>query len=196
MAYTARVCPKFVPLSFHDQSPHQVFLVHERLHKYYLLSANRTTHAIALEVSLPGVPDFLVVNQHGPFTMASRTEFDTWFTSLAVPAVLGGDFNDAIWPNPPLRRRAWQDLLQTAALYDPLYQIHPLPRGPTHTRGAKRPDAFLIPHTLSDILNPTSYYTHTFTSAGDDTGVVIHTNNTLSSTDPPAPTLGIGVTGT
>ena len=40
-------------------------------------------------------------------------------------------------------------------------------------------DAFLIPHTLWDILNPTSYYTHTFPSAGDHAGVVLHTNITL-----------------
>ena len=107
MAYTARACPKNVPLSFHDQSPDQIFPIHERLYKYCRLSHNRTQHAIALEVSLPSVPDFLVVNQHGPFTVASRTELDTWFASLAVPAVFSGDFNDAIWPNPPAPPTRW-----------------------------------------------------------------------------------------
>ena len=60
-------------------------------------------HAIILEVALPGVPDFLVVNQHGPFSVSARNTFDAWFTSLTTPATLSGDFNDAIWANPPLR---------------------------------------------------------------------------------------------
>ena len=75
---------------------------------------------------------------------------------LTTPAVLSGDFNDAIWPNVPLRRRAWHDHLPNALLYDPLYRITPLPTGPTHTRGAKRLDAFFVPAALWDILNPTS----------------------------------------
>ena len=62
MAYTAGACPKYVPLSFHDQFLDHVFLIHERLHKYCLLSDNKTTHAIALEVPLLGVPDFMMVN--------------------------------------------------------------------------------------------------------------------------------------
>ena len=46
-------------------------------------------------------------------------------------------------------------------------------------------DAFLIPHTIWDILNPTSYYTHTFSSVGGHGGVRIHTNITIPCTDPP-----------
>ena len=55
MAYTASACPKCVPLSFHDQSLDQSFLIHARLHKFFCLTDDGTEHAIALEVSLPGV---------------------------------------------------------------------------------------------------------------------------------------------
>ena len=27
MAYTARACPRYVPMSFHDQAPDQIFLI-------------------------------------------------------------------------------------------------------------------------------------------------------------------------
>ena len=172
-------------MSFHDQAPDQIFLIHERVHKYCRLSHNRTQHAIVLEVALPGVPDFLVVNQHGPFSVSARNTFDVWFTSLTTPAILSGDFNDAIWPNPPLRRRAWHEHLQNALLYDPLFRIVPLPTGPTHTRGGKRLDAFLVPATLWDILSPTLYHVQTFPSAGDHAGVFMHTNITLPTVEPP-----------
>ena len=86
MAYTARAGLNYFPLSFDDQSPVQMLLIHERLHKCCRLS-DKATHAIALVLSLPRVPDFLVVNQHGAFRVASRTEFDTSFKSLAAPAV-------------------------------------------------------------------------------------------------------------
>ena len=33
MPYTARACPKYIRLSFHDQSPNQVSLINEPLHK-------------------------------------------------------------------------------------------------------------------------------------------------------------------
>ena len=177
--------PANVPMSFYDQAPDQVFLIHGRVHKYCRLSHNKTQHAIVLEVALPGVPNFLVVNQHGPFSVSARNAFDAWFTSLTTPAVLSGNFNDAILPNPPPRRRTWHDHLQNALLYHPLYRITPLPTSPTHTRGGKRLDAFLVPTALWEILNPTSYHVQAFPSEGDHAGVFMHTNITLATVEPP-----------
>ena len=88
MAYMVGACPQYLPLFFDDTSLDQIFLVHEQLHEYCRLHPDRSPHAIVLHVSLPGVPDFLVVNQHGPFTIAARRALDDWPAGLPLRAVI------------------------------------------------------------------------------------------------------------
>ena len=87
-------------------------------------------------------------------------------------------------PNPPLRRRYWQTQLLRSHLFDPLYRIHPLPTGPTHTGGGQRLAAFLVPTVLWDTLCPTTYGVKTFPSVGDH-GVQMYISVALPSIEPP-----------
>ena len=106
MAYTTRAYPKYVPL-FHDAlSPDMIFLVHKCIQLHCNLHTSRHKYAIALCVDLPRVPAFLIVNQYGLFVIAQTTSFHEWLSTLPLPTVIGGFFNDAIWHSPPLRRRA------------------------------------------------------------------------------------------
>ena len=181
MAYATLAWPRYLPLIFDDTSPDQIFLFHEQLHQYCRLHIDRSPHANVLHVSLPVVPEFLVLNQHGPFTIAAKRALDDWLARLPLPAVISGDFNDAIWPQPPLRRT----YLLGSHLCDPLYRIRPLPTGPAHTRGGKGLDAFLVPTVLWDTLCPTSYGVKTFPSAGDHAGLQMYTSAALPSIEPP-----------
>ena len=179
MAYTARACPKYLPLFYDDVSPDMIFLVHERMQRQCTLHTSRHKYGIAVRVDLSGVPAFLIINRHGPFTIADRTSFDEWLSTLPLPTIIGGCFNNAIWHSPPLHPRTWQTQLQNSSLLDPLYCIHPLPTDPSHTWGARGVDAFLVPNLVWDVVIPTSYHIQQYPSAGDHAGVIMHTNVAL-----------------
>ena len=150
-----------------------IFLVHECIQQYCNMQTSRHKYGSTLHVDVLRVPVFLVVNQHGPFTVAEGTSYGDWISILPLLAIIGGDFNDTIWHCPPLRRHGWRTMLRDSTLLDPLYCATPLPMGPSHTRGGKRLDVSLVSSRSWDVVTPTSYHLQEFLLAPDHARVII-----------------------
>ena len=58
MGYTARACPKYLPLFYNDVSLDTVFLVHERIQRHCTLYTSCHKYGIALCVDLLGSQRF------------------------------------------------------------------------------------------------------------------------------------------
>ena len=96
VASTTQARPEYLPLFYGDVSRDMIYLVHEHIRRHCTLHTTHHEYGIAPCVNLPGVPGFLVVNQHGPFTIAKRMSFDECVSTLPLLAIVGGDSKDAM----------------------------------------------------------------------------------------------------
>ena len=175
ISWAAEILPDYIPITHTHRNPDTMFLVHNTYAKYVTMYPALHRFATCVKVSLPGKPAFHSVNMHGPFTIATREELDSWISNIPSVGILMGDFNDTIWATERGRKRWWHDKLSSGSMHDPAMGYHPNAQADTlHTRKTKRRDASLVSSDTWDSLGVSGYEHAVLLHAGDHKAMLIH----------------------